>query len=174
MKELFFTWEFLRYFFSGVVATIVDNGVFALLSGVLGLGKWYLSILPAIVASVVVAYVMNRIWVFRSKDNILKEFLRFTGSRIAIALFFPYLVYPLFYFEFNITYELFPNLPIAKLIALLFVILGNRVSGKFYVFKGEHCRSDASEGDDDGNMPEAQQGAATDATATNRTYDNAD
>jgi len=143
LKDLFFTWEFVRYFISGVVATIVDLGVFAFLSGVLGLGKWYLSNFPAIVASVIVAYVMNRIWVFRSKDNLFKEFLRFTGTRIAISVFFTYLVYPILYYGLNITYELFPKLPVAKLIALLFVVLGNRVTGKFYVFKEEQrCGDD--------------------------------
>jgi len=114
VKDLFFTREFIRYFFSGVAATIVDNIVFKLLSDVLGLGKWYFSILPATVASVVVAYVLNRLWVFRSTDHLLKEFLRFTGTRVAISLFFTYLVYPIMYFGLNITYELFPNLPIAS------------------------------------------------------------
>jgi len=177
VKDLFFTREFIRYFFSGVAATIVDNIVFKLLSDVLGLGKWYFSILPATVASVVVAYVLNRIWVFRSKDHLLKEFLRFTGTRIAISLFFTYLVYPILYFGLNITYELFPNLPIAKLIALLFVILGNRVSGKFYVFKEEHHRSD--EAGKDGKCEESgvTQDIIVDPESTTtiiRTDDNAD
>ncbi len=146
-KDLFFTREFIRYFISGVIATIVDLAVFTLLSRWLGLGQWYLSNLPAIIASVVVAYVLNRVWVFRSTDHFFKEFLRFTGTRVAISVFFIYLVYPLFYYGFNMTYEVFTGLPLARLIALLFVILGNRVSGKFYVFKDEHCRSDVESDD---------------------------
>ncbi len=82
LKDLFFTREFIRYFISGFVATIVDLGVFTLLSRQLGLGQWYWSNLPAVIASVVSAYVMNRIWVFRSTDHLLKEFIRFAGTRI--------------------------------------------------------------------------------------------
>ena len=177
VKDLFFTREFIRYFFSGVIATIVDNIVFKLLSDVLGLGKWYFSILPATVASVVVAYVLNRLWVFRSTDHLLKEFLRFTGTRVAISLFFTYLVYPIMYFGLNITYELFPNLPIAKLIALLFVILGNRLSGKFYVFREEHRRSDEAEKDENRDVSEVTQDIIVDPESTTtiiRSDNNAD
>lgn len=149
VKDLFFTREFIRYFISGVVATIVDLGVFTLLSRLLGLSHWYLSNLPAIIASVIVAYVMNRIWVFRSSGSVFMEFLRFTGTRVAISVFFIYLFYPLLYYGFGIKYEVFTGLPLARLIALLFVILGNRVTGKFYVFKDEQCRSDNDEESDD-------------------------
>lgn len=160
LKDLFFSREFVRYFFAGVAATIADNAVFALLSGLLGLEKWYLSILPATVVSVVVAYVLNRIWVFHSKSNLFKEFVRFTGTRIAISLFFTYLVYPILYFGLNIQYELFANLPVAKLIALLFVILGNRLSGKFYVFKDEYLPDDAEKGGDQVESGDPQNAAA--------------
>ncbi len=174
VKDLFFTWEFIRYFISGVVATVVDLGVFTLLSQKLGLSQWYFSNFPAIVASVVVAYVMNRVWVFRSTDHLIKEFLRFAGTRIGISAFFTYLFYPILYYGLQITYEVYPGLPLARLIALLFVILGNRVSGKFYVFKDEHGKSDGNVAGDDPCVPETLQGVATDATATIRTDDNGD
>jgi hypothetical protein len=81
------------------------------------------------------------------------------------------------YFGLNITYELFPNLPIAKLIALLFVILGNRLSGKFYVFREEHRRSDEAEKDENRDVSEVTQDIIVDPESTTtiiRSDNNAD
>ncbi len=142
LKELFFTREFIRYFISGLVATIVDLGVFTLLSRQLGLSQWYWSNLPAIIASVVAAYVMNRLWVFHSDDHVFREFLRFSGTRVGISAFFTYLFYPLLYYVLNIRFEIFRGLPLARFLALLFVILGNRVTGKFYVFRSDRFRKE--------------------------------
>ncbi len=133
LRELFFSREFIRYFISGVVATVVNLFVFTLMNRWLGLGQWYFSNFPAIVLSVLTAYVLNRVWVFRSKSDIKREFVRFVGSRLMISLS-EYVIYPLFYYGFGVRQEIIQGLTYAKIIALLFVVVANRVTGKLFVF----------------------------------------
>lgn len=136
LLDLFFTVEFLRYFVSGVVATLVNLAVYMTMSRWLGLDRWYYSDVPAIVLSVLAAYILNRIWVFRSREGIGQEFLRFMGSRLAISFVFEYAGIYLMRHVLQITSEIIPgSLDLGKLIALIFVVLANRVSGKFYVFR---------------------------------------
>ena len=66
LTELFFTVEFLKYFVTGVIATIVNVLVYMFMNRMLGLHRWYFSDVPAIILSVLSAYVLNRIWFFRS------------------------------------------------------------------------------------------------------------
>lgn len=136
--ELFGTKEFIRYFISGVVATVVNVGVYMLLNRSLGLERWYLSNAPAIILSVLAAYVLNRIWVFRSTSDVWTEFVKFVGTRLLISFFFEYVGIFLIRNVLNIHTEIIPGMiDIAKLIALAFVVIGNRVVGKFYVFKDQ-------------------------------------
>ena len=137
LRELFFSREFIRYFFSGIVATIVNLFVFTLMNRWLGLGQWYVSTLPAIFLSVLSAFVLNRIWVFRSKSDIKREFVRFAGSRLMNSLVCEYAIYPLIYYAFGVKQEIIPGLTYAKLVALLFVVVANRVTGKLFVFGDE-------------------------------------
>lgn len=134
--DLFFTVEFLRYFVSGVIATLVNVFIYMLMSRWLGLGRWYYSDVPAIVLSVLAAYVLNRLWVFRSTSGIWDEFLRFMGSRLLISFVFEYAGIYLVRHILGITTEIFEGaLDVGKLFALIFVVLANRVSGKWYVFR---------------------------------------
>ena len=71
LVDLFFTAEFLRYFVSGVVATLVNLLVYMSMSRWLGLDRWYYSDVPAIFLSVVAAYVLNRLWVFHSREGLI-------------------------------------------------------------------------------------------------------
>lgn len=134
--DLFFTVEFLRYFVSGLVATLVNVLVYMAMSSWLGLDRWYYSDVPAIILSVLAAYVLNRIWVFRSQEGLLREFLRFVASRLTISFVFEYAgIYFIRHILQNTT-EIIPGtLDLGKLIALIFVVLANRISGKFYVFR---------------------------------------
>lgn len=134
--DLFFTVEFLRYFVSGVVATLVNVFIYMLMSRWLGLDRWYYSDVPAIILSVLAAYVLNRLWVFRSSAEIGEEFFRFIGSRLTISFVFEYAGIYLVRHVLGITTEFFQGtLDIGKLIALIFVVSANRVSGKLYVFR---------------------------------------
>lgn len=136
LTELFFSVEFLKYFVTGVIATIVNVLVYMLMNRWLGLDKWYYSDVPAIVLSVLSAYVLNRLWVFRSTSSVWQEFIRFVGTRLAISFFFEYAGIYLMNHLLRFQVVLIPDmLDLAKLIALTFVVLANRVSGKFYVFR---------------------------------------
>ncbi|NLC26006.1 MAG: GtrA family protein [Fastidiosipila sp.] len=150
LRELFFNMQFLRYTISGVIVTLVDMGVFYLLSKILGLSKWYLSLLPSIILSILVAYVLNRIWVFKSKQSVLSEIFRFCTGRLVVSLVFQYAGFYLLYEMLGFKAEIIPNLPWAKALALLFVIIGNYLVGKFYVFTCyETNRADTKAGEDD-------------------------
>ena len=61
LTELFFSVEFLKYFATGVMATVVNVFVYMLMNRWLGLDKWYYSDVPAIVLSVLSAYILNRV-----------------------------------------------------------------------------------------------------------------
>lgn len=136
LTELFFTVEFLKYFVTGVIATIVNVLVYMFMNRMLGLHRWYFSDVPAIILSVLSAYVLNRIWVFRSTSNLFAEFLRFVGTRLAISFVFEYAGISFMYYVLNNRTEIIPGvLDLAKLLALAFVVVANRVSGKFYVFR---------------------------------------
>ena len=126
--ELFLNTQFLRYTISGGIVTLVDMGIFYLLSNIFGLSKWYFSLLPSIVLSILVAYLLNRLWVFVS------EIFRFCAGRLVVSLVFQYAGFYLFYDVLGFKAEIIPNLPWAKAIALLFVIVGNYLVGKFFVF----------------------------------------
>ncbi|NLC41212.1 MAG: GtrA family protein [Clostridiaceae bacterium] len=151
LVELFFNMQFLRYTISGVIVTLVDMGVFYLLSNLLGLNKWYFSLLPSIVLSILTAYVLNRVWVFKSKQPVLGEIFRFSAGRLVVSLVFQYAGFYLFYDMIGFKAEIIPNLPWAKALSLLFVIVGNYLLGKFFVFT-EYVRGGkdetAGEGDD--------------------------
>ncbi len=148
LTDLFFSIEFLKYFVSGVVATLVNLAVYMLMNRWLGLDKWYYSDVPAIILSVLAAYLLNRIWVFHSKSNLLEEFFRFVGSRLAISFVFEYAGIYLINHVLNDRTEIIPGLlDLAKLVALTFVVLANRISGKLYVFRKVSGRQDPQEVD---------------------------
>lgn len=134
LRELFFNMQFLRYTISGVIVTLIDMGVFYLLSNILGLSKWYLSLLPSIILSILAAYILNRVWVFKSKQSVLSEIFRFCAGRLVVSLIFQYAGFYLVYEVLGFKAEIIPNLPWAKALALLFVIVGNYLVGKFFVF----------------------------------------
>ena len=104
------------------------------------------------IIAVLVAYFLNRITVFRSKGNILRELLSFTGARIISFLVLELGVYSLmiwgcvaitglpidtpmttisvFSLSFGFTYEY-----LVKLINSVFVVIANYVMSKLMVFK---------------------------------------
>ena len=104
------------------------------------------------IIAVLVAYFLNRITVFRSKGNILRELLSFTGARIISFLVLELGVYSLmiwgcvaitglpidtpmttisiFGLSFVFTYEY-----LVKLINSVFVVIANYVMSKLMVFK---------------------------------------
>lgn len=82
--------EIAVYLIVGVFATVVSWGVFFLLSKVLDSNNGFQLTLNTILnwcAGVLVAYPMNRSWVFKSRsEQKMKEFLGFTASRVTTLI----------------------------------------------------------------------------------------
>lgn len=81
------------------------------------------------IVAVVFAYITNRIFVFKSEEkNIKKEFTSFVGSRV-LTLLLDMLTMFTMVTLFNI------NDKLSKIIAQIFVIIGNYLISKLFVFK---------------------------------------
>jgi putative flippase GtrA len=68
-------WKLIRYGFFGVLTTLVNFLMFALLKNVLGI-ELNVSNTIAVVSSILFAYVTNKLFVFRSRTNGIGELLR--------------------------------------------------------------------------------------------------
>ena len=77
----------IKYLFFGVVTTILSIGSFALLIELTTLNENICNFI-SIVVGILSAYVLNRQYVFESKEkNILKEFSKFLMARVASSVF---------------------------------------------------------------------------------------
>ena len=124
--------EIISYVFFGALTTVVSLGTYylcvltifnpknALLLQCANIISW--------IASVTFAYFTNRKYVFKSKENNkLKEASKFYGSRIATLIIDMALMF-LFVSILRI------NDKIAKLIVQIFIVIGNYIISKFFVF----------------------------------------
>jgi len=87
MKDKPFMIHIIKYLFFGVVTTIFSLGSFWLL---IKLTNWdeNLCNFLSIVIGIVSAYILNRLYVFESKEkNIIKEFSKFLMARVASSAF---------------------------------------------------------------------------------------
>jgi putative flippase GtrA len=81
------------------------------------------------IAAVAFAYVTNRIFVFKSKEeNIVKECSAFVGSRVLTLLMDMFVM-------FLLVTVLHGNDKIAKIVSQIFVVIGNYLISKLFVFK---------------------------------------
>lgn len=137
LLRLVFNREVIVYLFVGVLTTLVNIGVFTVLSHFLGHDRWWLSNAPAIFLAILFAYVCNRIFVFRSHGPILQELYRFFISRIAISLLFEYgamfLLYNLLRLTALISFLQW-EISVSKLLTQVFVVIGNYVLSKLFIF----------------------------------------
>ena len=89
LKELFRKYrEQIAYLFFGGVTTAVNVAAYALLHVMMGVHSDIANAI-AWVVSVLVAYVTNRIWVFRSRTrgrDMLREFMSFMAGRVLTGL----------------------------------------------------------------------------------------
>lgn len=73
-----------RYLFAGGCTTLVNFGIYTALTRIAGLNENIANII-AVCVSVLFAYVINKIFVFRSKTEsnraLLREFVAFVGAR---------------------------------------------------------------------------------------------
>lgn len=130
VKKLYYN-ETMRYLFIGGCTTLVNLITFAVFCDVLDMNVTLGNVLSIILA-ILFAYVSNKIFVFSSKTEGLKEMFselcRFVGGRLstmAIEVGGVYLIYNMMGY---------PKMA-AKLITQILVIIGNYFISKFFVFR---------------------------------------
>lgn len=130
MKKMFWKYQdIIIYFIVGCLSTFVNLLSYAFYR--LFIPSYLINIVLSWLTSLVFAFFMNRKYVFKSKNNKIKqEFLSFTISRLltlGMEILFMYLLVDLIQV----------NDLIAKVIVQFLVFLANYLFGKFIVFKKE-------------------------------------
>ena len=130
MKKIFWKYQdIIIYFIVGCLSTFVNLLSYAFYR--LFIQSYLINIVLSWLTSLVFAFFMNRKYVFKSKNNKIKqEFLSFTISRLltlGMEILFMYLLVDLIQI----------NDLIAKVIVQFLVFLANYLFGKFVVFKKE-------------------------------------
>jgi putative flippase GtrA len=123
--------ETLRYLIVGVLTTLVNFGMFELMSGVMKIDVT-VSNVTSIAVSILFAYVTNKLIVFRWRSDSLialaLEFVRFIGSRLFTMALEVGAVLLL-----HNTLGIDPRL--AKASSLILVIIANYILSKVIVFR---------------------------------------
>lgn len=130
MKKIFWKYQdIIIYFIVGCLSTFVNLLSYAFYR--LFIPSYLINIVLSWLTSLVFAFFMNRKYVFKSKNNKIKqEFLSFTISRLltlGMEILFMYLLVDLIQV----------NDLIAKVIVQFLVFLANYLFSKFIVFKKE-------------------------------------
>lgn len=124
-------WDIVSYLFFGGVTTLVNWGVYALLYNVLGASNM-VSTAAAWLLAVAVAFVTNKIWVFKSPSfdaqTMKRELTSFLSARILTGL----LDMAIMYISVE---QMHMNGNVWKLISNVVVIVLNYVASKLYIFK---------------------------------------
>ncbi|GAA3663815.1 GtrA family protein [Asaccharospora irregularis] len=123
--------EILLYLFFGVLTTIVSLSTYYFFSEILEI-HYLISNVFSWIFAVLFAYITNRLWVFKSKNNdiksILKEMFAFINCRLlsgAIDMVVMFLLVDI----------LIVNSMYAKLITQIIVVILNYIFSKLIVFK---------------------------------------
>lgn len=170
LKSLFMKYkEIISYLFFGVVTTLVnwvvyalmvrvlqvdlsavestDNVVFSLFSGSSGKSLTLLVIanLIAWIASVLVAFVTNKLWVFASKiwrpGVVLRELWSFVASRLLTGLLEWFGIPALVMLGMKQSFLGIEGFWAKALVSVLVVVL-NYIFSKFIIFKNKHNREE--------------------------------
>lgn len=118
--------EIIRYIIAGIITTIVSIASYNLLRNI-NIDYKICTILSWILA-VIFAYFINKLFVFKSQKNNIKEFINFILARL-LSLFIEFIFMMIMVDFINI------NDRIAKLIVQFVVLVLNYVFSKFFVFK---------------------------------------
>lgn len=137
ISNKFLKHEFIIYVISGIIVTFANWLIYTILINVWQDQHWRLANLSSIFLSILLAYYLNRVFVFQSKHAVFPEIFYFFISRAMISLIFEHgfmeLMMNVFHFnpKINIVNLEFP---LIKVFASVFVIIGNYLVGKFFVF----------------------------------------
>lgn len=139
--EKFRQHEFILYIVSGIIVTLVNWLTYTLLTSILDLGSWRVANVLSISLSIIVAYVLNRKFVFQSKQNIFPEIMNFFLSRFLVSLVFEHgimeFLLTLVKFDPKITIYKY-EFQVVKAIGSVFVVLANYIAGKYFVFNNKN------------------------------------
>lgn len=136
IKQLMIKYEeIIVYLIVGVINTVISWAAWFLCAYTILDAQivWQNIVLSLIswVVGVVAGYFMNRIWVFKSHEpNMVKEFAQFAGGRVATGLLDPVMMVIMV----NV---LKINEAFSKIFVSVFVMIGNYIISKFFVFKKE-------------------------------------
>ena len=131
LKALFIKYyDVIAYLFFGVVTTIVNIVVYAICAHVFGI-ETVISTAIGQVVSIIVAYLTNRKWVFKSQAHtakaITREIVSFASARAAT-----FILDMLIMFIFVDKMHL-PDIPV-KIASNIVVIILNYVASKLFIF----------------------------------------
>ena len=131
--------EGMRYLVFGALSTIVNIAVYSIFSAILLKGlanetlKVNISEIIAFVAAVIFAYITNKLYVFNSKTNGIKELAREIGSFLGCRIFTEIISILMM----NAAVWLSINDILMKVISNIVVIILNFVFSKILIFKGK-------------------------------------
>ena len=125
MKKEFLK-ETIRYLIVGAITTLLSILFLWLLNDLVGLEKNISNIISNAI-TIIIAYVLNRIFVFKSDNNILMESSKFIISRVLVAIIDEIL--------FFLLSMIISNVIVVKVIVNIVVIILNYIFSKLVVFK---------------------------------------
>jgi len=118
--------QFIKFALVGVLNTLIDFGVYYLLTRYAGLFYIYANIISVTLA-ITNSYILNRTWTFVSKNkNIGKEVLKFWIVSIIGLILNTLILKALIYFG--------PSDLIAKACASIIVLIWNFLANKYWTF----------------------------------------
>lgn len=131
--------EFISYAFFGVVTTLLHILLFWFLTKI-GI-KYYIANIITLITIKALAYIINKIFVFKTKcknkKELLKEIIKYTFSRLFTMV--------IDYFGLILLVEVFNiNELIGKVIVLILVVIINYFLCKKYVYKKEVVKNEKS------------------------------
>lgn len=131
--------EGMRYLVFGALSTVVNIAVYSIFSAILLKGmanetlKVNISEIVAFIAAVIFAYITNKLYVFNSKTNGIKELAREIGSFLGCRIFTEIISILMM----NAAVWLSINDILMKVISNIVVIILNFVFSKILIFKGK-------------------------------------
>ncbi len=151
--------EFIAYIISGVLVTLSNWLLYSSLMSVWPASLWRLANALSIFLSILLAYILNRKFVFFSNEPVLPELFYFFASRVLVSLIFEHGTMELLIgvFKFNPRVKIFfLEFQLVKLVGSVFVVLGNYFVGKFLIFTSGKKREKQQTFDAKNKLPREQ------------------
>lgn len=127
IKKIYFRYKnFIIYFIVGSITTLINALSYYLYR--ISINNYKINVILSWITSLIFAFYMNRKYVFKSKNKIIKELITFSLSRL-LTLFLELIFMYIFVDLFKI------NDMLAKIINLVIIFISNYLLSKFLVFK---------------------------------------